>query len=199
MNDMPLNYTIAAQLLNKRAASRFTGLEMSEYTTNELHDANIHKSDKQPLNTKCGNAVRKRLRCKHCMALSMCQCPRALGDRVEDLLETLAVDGDILNKNMSSGGPLHNAVHNGGPMDMLIKAARYSMLSQAVARYTMLFTMVVRCTCLSKLPATQCCPKRWPAALYTINPRHNAAPSGGPLHTPQRWPATNSATQTKYR
>jgi hypothetical protein len=113
------------QLLNKRAASRFTTLEMSEYTTNERHDAKVHNSDKQPLNNKCGSAVRKRLRSRYGMALCMCQCKGALGDAVQDLLQPLAVDGDVLNKNMSSGGPLHNAVHNGGPMHMLIKAARY--------------------------------------------------------------------------
>ena len=33
------------QLLNRRAASRYTTLEMSEYTTNERHDAKLHNSD----------------------------------------------------------------------------------------------------------------------------------------------------------
>jgi hypothetical protein len=116
----------------------------------------------------------------------MCQGHGALLDAVEDLLEPLAVHEDVLNKHMSSGGPMHNAIHNGGHLHMLNKAARYSMLSQAVARYTMLCTMVIRCTCWSKRPARQCCSTWWPAALYTTNPRHNVAPSGGPLHTPQR-------------
>ena len=33
------------QLLNRRAASRYTTLQMSEYTTNERHDAKLHNSD----------------------------------------------------------------------------------------------------------------------------------------------------------
>ena len=126
------------QLLNRRAASRYTTLEMSEYTINELHDAKLHNSDKQPLNNKCGNGVRKRLRRSHGVTLGMGQCNARPRDRVQDDLESFAVDGDhVLNKNMSSGGPLHNAVHNGGPLHMLIKAACYSMLPQAVARYTL--------------------------------------------------------------
>jgi hypothetical protein len=123
------------QLLNRRAASRYTTLEMSEYTITELHDAKRHNSDKQPLNNKCGNGVRKRLRRSHGVTLCMCQCYGRPRDRVQDDLESFAADGDeVLNKNMSSGGPLHNAVHNSGPLHMLMKAA-----------------------------ATQCCPKLWPA------------------------------------
>ena len=102
---------------------------------NERHVAKLHNSDKQPLNNKCGNAVRKRLLSSHGMVLGMCQRHGALGDAVEDLLEPLAVDGDFLNKNMLISTNRADCYY----------ALR--LLFQAVARYTMLFTMVVRCTC----------------------------------------------------
>jgi hypothetical protein len=43
------------QLLNRRAASRYTTLQMSEYTTIALHAAKLHNSDTQLLNRRAAS------------------------------------------------------------------------------------------------------------------------------------------------